>query len=276
MFTETVIEVWLVTSACPVSSVIMPRTAGTTIVLCLVHLRRVTCTAWCRAPAGTTAARRGRRAGPGRPRTGRAAARSRERGDHRAHPHRTAAAAGDGACATGDGRAAATRPTATRCTSCPGGAARGRLRRNVPPRPPTPEPMTVRGRLGAAEPAAARRACRGRESAGAAEPEPRSQPRDGERRRASGVPAPDSADTPDGADRAARASPADRAGTRGDGGTRGVRGAAGPVREPARARARAPARVPARRPAAPAPEASPGTVSAPLASRRGRRATRAT
>jgi hypothetical protein len=33
MLTETVIDVWLSTSACPVSSVIMPRTAGTTIVL---------------------------------------------------------------------------------------------------------------------------------------------------------------------------------------------------------------------------------------------------
>jgi hypothetical protein len=71
--------------------------------------------------------------------------------------------------------------------------------------------MTVRG-LPALPSQPLRGARRCRENVGAAEPEPRSQPRDGERRRASGVPAPDSADTPDGADRAARASPADRAG----------------------------------------------------------------
>jgi hypothetical protein len=70
--------------------------------------------------------------------------------------------------------------------------------------------MTVRGRP-ALPSQPLRGACRGRESDDTAVPEPRSQPRDGERRRASGVPAPASADTPDGADRAARASPGDRA-----------------------------------------------------------------
>jgi hypothetical protein len=71
--------------------------------------------------------------------------------------------------------------------------------------------MTVRGLLALpSQPLRGARRCL--KNVGAAEPEPRSQPRDGEWRRASGVPAPDSADTPDGADLAARASPADRAG----------------------------------------------------------------
>jgi hypothetical protein len=71
--------------------------------------------------------------------------------------------------------------------------------------------MTVRGRLARpSQPLRGDRRCRA--NVGAAEPEPRSQPRDGERRRARGVPVPDSADRPDGADRAASASPADRGG----------------------------------------------------------------
>src|SRR3984957_726842 len=130
MFTETVIEVWLVTSACPVSSVIMPRTAGTTIDLvwftaasdlyCVVSS---TCRYHSRPPRTTSRARAI---------TYSPSSRLRERGGT-GPPPRTAAAAG-GACATGDVRAAATHSTATRCTSCParygyaGTSGRGRPR----------------------------------------------------------------------------------------------------------------------------------------------------
>ena len=199
--------------------------------------------------------------------TYRPSSRLRERGI--TGPPPPSAAAAGGACATGDGRAAATRPTATRCTSCAACADAASAGTSAP-RPPTPEPMTVRGRLAPpSQPLRGERAAAGK-TPDAAEPEPRSQPRDGERRRASGVPAPDSADRPDGADRAARASPADRAGRAATGELAACAVPPEPVREPARARGRAPAaeRPPAS-PAAAGRRASPGTGSAPLASRRG-------
>ena len=144
MFTETVIEVWLVTSACP--GVVGDHAAhrGHHDRPGLVHLRRATCTAWCRAPAGTTAGRRGRRAWPGRSRTGRAAACA--SGGSPAHPHEPQ----QPLPALAPRVAAAPQPRARRRRRVPvAPAARlpGKCRAGTSaPRPATPDPMTVRGR----------------------------------------------------------------------------------------------------------------------------------
>ena len=165
------------------------------------------------------------------------------------------------ACATGDGCAAAMPPTGTRRTSCGGAGLRQ-------PPAPTPEPMTVRGRRALpSQPLRGDSRCP--DSADAAVREERSQPACGERRPASGVPGPDSADRPDGAERAARASAGDLAGRAAIGETAERAAPMKPARWPARGSNRAGARE-GDRPTAAASHA-PGRATGRFASGHGRR-----
>src|SRR5690242_18960368 len=115
VLTETGIEIWLVTSACQVLSVVSPLPAGSRTVLvwftwasdlyCVVSS---TCRYHCRPPRTTTRAR----AIAYRPYS-----RLRDRGIIGSPPR--AAAAACCACARDAGRGAATLPTVRRRTSCP-------------------------------------------------------------------------------------------------------------------------------------------------------------
>ncbi len=226
MSTDTVIDVLLSTSGAPVSSVIMPRTAGTTTVR--VRLSAARALYWCvsstcryhsRPPSTTSSARAT---------TYRPYSRLRERGitgpppsGAAVAPHalREAAPRRDNRPGRRRGQAREDDWTSHRPRAAPRRSPD--FRRSARPRPAFPDPMTVlpstllpftvlpitvRRRPAPSQP---RRGERRSRSDGAADKAvavlPRSHPADGERR-ATGVPAPDSADRPDGADLAASAS----------------------------------------------------------------------